>query len=204
MLYIISLLIAALAAMVLAVASVRRPLICCPAAGGAAGVLLTVGGVLAVHGAYWWAVAAVWPGLVCGVWGGWHAFVSAHRGRAAEDARERALARFPFIADERDDLVGHTITVERVDRETARAWIGIVRDDWEGLIGRRAVVERSDGRLFKVCAIEGVEGISGAEIFRAARGAAHSYRAEYVPVSPDSSSNVLADLAVDNILGGGR
>lgn len=90
---------------------------------------------------------------------------------------------YPVIINERTDLAraGHTITVERVDRATARAWIGIVRDRWEALIGRRTVVERHDGRLFKVCAIEGVDGVPDAVIDATAEGTARTYGARYVP-----------------------
>lgn len=98
------------------------------------------------------------------------------------DLKPQSTGRpYPVIVEERGDLAGHTITVERVDRATARAWIGIVRDRWESLIGRRAIVERHDGRLGKVCAIAGVDGITGEEIEHAAEATARTYGARYVP-----------------------
>lgn len=101
--------------------------------------------------------------------------------RSADLNPPPADGRFPVIVEERGGLTGHTITVERVDRATARAWIGIVRDGWESLIGRRAVVERHAGRLGKVCAIQGVHGITADEIEHAAAGTARTYGARYVP-----------------------
>lgn len=61
--------LAALAAMVVAVAAHRRPLVCCPAAGAASGVLLVLGLELAVAGDQAVALAATTTGLVAGGWG---------------------------------------------------------------------------------------------------------------------------------------
>jgi hypothetical protein len=91
-----------------------------------------------------------------------------------------AAALPPVITAERGGLAGHTITVERVDTETARAWMGVV-SDWRTLIGRRAVVERQDGRLGKVCAIAGADGVRDDEIELAAQSTAQTYGARYVP-----------------------
>lgn len=83
----------------------------------------------------------------------------------------------PFVADHRDGLTGHTITIETADTATARHWIGIV-PEWRQLIGRRAVVERQGGRLGKVVAIEGVEHADDVEAI--ADAAAYTYGARYV------------------------
>ncbi|MEV0660167.1 hypothetical protein ACIBI3_02160 [Actinomadura luteofluorescens] len=200
MLLVLSLIVAALAAMVVAVAALRRPLICCPAAGVAAGILLVIAGRLALGEYYAYSVAALASGVVAGGWGLAMALDYADR-RKAEEQRAADLARFPGIADYRPDLDGHTITVERVDRVTAREWI-YVASDWESLIGRRAVVERHDGRLSKVCAIEGVDGVRS--VFVAARATASTYGARYVPAGGGSSSDVRDELALENAAGGAR
>lgn len=85
----------------------------------------------------------------------------------------------PLITVDRGGLTGHSITVERVDAETAQAWSGIV-PDWRSLTGRRAVVERHDGHLGKVCCIAGVDGIGDDEIEPAAESTARTYGARYV------------------------
>lgn len=87
---------------------------------------------------------------------------------------------YPVITGRRDTLQGegHTITVERASRVTARDYIGRV-DDWETLIGARAVVERQDGRLVKVCQVE--PELYGGSVEDAARACAGSYGARYVP-----------------------
>lgn len=89
---------------------------------------------------------------------------------------------YPLITGQRPGLVGHTITVERVDRSTARQWLGLV-EDWQALIGRLCVVERTDGRLGKVCDVAGVNGLGDGEddVVFAASSAACVYGARYVP-----------------------
>ncbi|TDB83431.1 hypothetical protein E1264_28550 [Actinomadura sp. KC216] len=190
----------AAAAMVTAVAAVRHPRICCTAAGVASGVLLPLSGWLAVadyHAAY--AVAAGVTGTTALGWGGWHAIVQTTKQRA----RAEFVAAHPRITRRRAELDGHTITIEQVDRETARQWMSVAHD-WESLIGRLSVVERHDGWLSKVCAIEGVDGITGDVLREAAQGTARTYGARYVPVwsDPDSSASVRHEIAVDNITGG--
>jgi hypothetical protein len=86
---------------------------------------------------------------------------------------------YPVITGRRDGIEGHTITVERADRVTARGYVGRV-DDWEALIGARVVVERLDGRLVKVCQVE--PELYGEDAEDAARACASSYGARYVPV----------------------
>ncbi|KAB2347288.1 hypothetical protein [Actinomadura rudentiformis] len=82
----------------------------------------------------------------------------------------------PEIVSRRTDLSGHTITIERCDRETAQARWDVA--DRMALWGRLAVVERTDGRLSKVCAIEGVDYVT--DIEQAAEGTARTYGARYV------------------------
>lgn len=84
---IIGLIVAALAAMLVAVATTARPLVCCPAAGVAAGILLPLGLELAVAGDHLIAMAATVPGLVAGGWGLAIAFQDAERRRVAGGAR---------------------------------------------------------------------------------------------------------------------
>lgn len=85
---------------------------------------------------------------------------------------------YPVITGERPALAAldHTITVERVDPATARAWIPVHRPD--DLIGGLAVVERHNGRLAKVCALE-PDMLTGPEA--TARSYASGYGARYVP-----------------------
>lgn len=85
---------------------------------------------------------------------------------------------YPLITEERPALAGlpHTITVERVDPVTARAWVPIHRPD--ALLGGLAVVERHRGRLSKVCALE-PDLHTDAET--TARSYADGYGARYVP-----------------------
>lgn len=85
----------------------------------------------------------------------------------------------PFATARRDGLTGHTITIETADTATARHWIGIV-EDWRQLIGRRCVVERHDGRLGKVCSIDGADGVSNDDIEAIADAVAYTYGARYV------------------------
>jgi hypothetical protein len=91
MLLVLSLIIAAGAAMVLAVAQVRRPLICTPAAALASGILLVLSGKLAVAGYGLYGLAALVPSIVAGGWGLAMAFDYADRVKAEEDAARRAM-----------------------------------------------------------------------------------------------------------------
>jgi len=86
---------------------------------------------------------------------------------------------YPVVAGLRPSLEGegHTITVERADRVTARSRVGRV-DDWEALIGCRVVVERQDGRLVKVAHLE--PELFGQSAEDAARACASSYGARYI------------------------
>lgn len=88
----------------------------------------------------------------------------------------------PVLAERRDDIGGHTVTIE------------------DGPFGR-VVVERGDGLLIKVVRCEG-ELLPGESIYAVARAAAWTYGAEYVSGLYGSASSARADLAVDNILGG--
>lgn len=103
--------------------------------------------------------------------------------RSRRRAREAEPVR-PALVDRRHDLGGHTITVE---------------DGPDG----RTVVERSDGWLMKVVRTER-ELAHGETVLMVARAAAWTYGAEYVSGLYGSASSARADLAVDNILGGGR
>ncbi|MGI5223598.1 hypothetical protein [Actinoallomurus sp. CA-142502] len=88
----------------------------------------------------------------------------------------------PIITVQRDDLAGqpHTITVERVDVETARArW---PQGEYADHIGERAVVERHHGKLAAVCAT--ASELPGGSIGEAARGTARTYGAIYVGGDP--------------------
>ncbi len=88
---------------------------------------------------------------------------------------------WPLITTDRADLAEaeHTITIERCDRETADAQWDIA--ERRALIGRPAVIERHHGRLFKVCHLDGKNPRYGDTLEQIALGAAHIYRAEYVP-----------------------
>ena len=85
---------------------------------------------------------------------------------------------YPIVAEERPALaeLPHTITVERVDPVTARAWMRVHHPD--ETIGGLAVVERHNGRLAKVCALE-PDMLTGPEA--TARSYASGYGARYVP-----------------------
>jgi hypothetical protein len=102
----------------------------------------------------------------------------------AKPQPQPAPAARGFVPLYRDDLFGHTVTVE------------------DGPAGR-VVAERGNGLLVKVVRSEG-ELLPGESIFAAARAAAVTYRAEYVSGMAGSASSARADLAVDNILGGAR
>ncbi|MGI5418696.1 hypothetical protein [Actinomadura luteofluorescens] len=91
MLLVLSLIVAALAAMVTAVAAFRRPLICCPAAGVASGILLVLSGKLAVAGYGRYGLAALACGIVAGGWGLAMALDYADRVKAEEDRARRAM-----------------------------------------------------------------------------------------------------------------
>lgn len=85
----------------------------------------------------------------------------------------------PTITRFREDLIGepHTITVERIDVETARArWN---RYDYRDHVGELAVVERHHGKLATVCFVES-DNISGTPMDTVARATAHTYGATYV------------------------
>lgn len=88
----------------------------------------------------------------------------------------------PLVTRDRAGLTGHTVTVERADRNAARMFAGTVQD-WQALIGRLCVVERHDGRLGKVCDVAGVNGLGDGEddVAFAASCTAHAYGARYVP-----------------------
>lgn len=113
MLYIISLLIAALAAMGLAVATVRWPLIACPLAGAASGVLLVEAAALWLLA---WDVAAA-ASAACGiaacVWGVRLALAYADQLRAEEDATGVAEGRQDFDPDS-SAAVRHEIAAENI------------------------------------------------------------------------------------------
>lgn len=174
--------IVALAAMVAAVAVAHRPLISTAAAATTGGICLPLAGALwdALGGVY--ASAALLVAAVAAGWGIWQAlaYEAQHRPRIVpSDAGPRAC--LPLY---RDDLSGHTITIEDAP-------------------AGRVVVERGDGLLIKVVRCE-AELLPGESVFAAARGAAHAYRAEYVSGMAGSASSARADLAVDNILGGAK
>ena len=129
MIHILALLIVALAAAMLAVVTVRRPLICCPAAGVAAGVLLVLAAELAFAGDRLVAVAVLLPGLVAGGWGLWHGLADANRRReAAEQAeRERAWLETASAAEiaarmqERSEITARRQALALVARPVRRA-----------------------------------------------------------------------------------
>lgn len=193
MLYIISLLVVAVAAMGLAVATPHRPLICGPAAGAAAGVLLGLGSVLAVVGAFWWAAAAIWLGLVCLAWGAWHTLV--------QSARKRD--RYPYAVEHRE-LSGRTFTVERITTETPEI------DAGSFAVGRLAVVDRRDGVfecLWRIASTgEDPEETEQAAAVCAEKLRCHGESARYVRrgLDPDSSAAIHHQIAVDNTTGGAR
>lgn len=85
---------------------------------------------------------------------------------------------YPVLTEERTDLArrSHTITVERVDPVTARAWIPTHRPD--ELLGGLAVVERHNGHFAKVCEL-GPDMLTDAET--TARSYASGYGARYIP-----------------------
>jgi len=174
--------IVALAAMVAAVAAVPRPLISTAAATAAAGICLPLAGALwdALGGVY--ATACLLAAGAAAGWGIWQALVyeTQHRPRIAPQAAEPR----PVLVEERDDLSGHTITVE---------------DGPDG----RVVVERHDGLLHKLVRRES-ELLPGESVFAAARAAAWTYKAEYVSGLYGSASSARHDVAVDNIAGGAR
>ncbi|WP_242892542.1 hypothetical protein [Actinomadura litoris] len=107
-----------------------------------------------------------------------------HVDGATQEYRAASLHRVadmhPFVTRERAGLTGHTVTVERANRAAARLWAGIV-SNWEALIGARAVVERQDGRLTKVCAVAGADGVGDEELEAAAQCIAGTYGARYAP-----------------------
>ncbi|MBA9003703.1 hypothetical protein [Thermomonospora cellulosilytica] len=77
---------------------------------------------------------------------------------------------------DRDDLTGHTITVETVtDAIRARAMMPVAS------VGKLAVLERTDGRLGKVCAV--VEATDGRYTADVARSLAAAYGATFVEVA---------------------
>ena len=94
----------------------------------------------------------------------------------AEDLSDRPFhrTRTPTTATGPRPGAGHTITVEVLDRETAR------EAGMPGADGKRAVVERHDGRLGKICATENGL-LAGLTIEQSAQSYAHTYGARYVP-----------------------
>jgi hypothetical protein len=88
----------------------------------------------------------------------------------------------PLIASLRVDLVDqpHTITIERVDVETARAqWAA---SEYHTHIDELAIVERHEGRLSKVCWVASQSRL-GTPMDLIARVTAHTYRATYIDVA---------------------
>jgi hypothetical protein len=115
MLLVLSLIIAAGAAMVAAVAAYRRPLICCPAAGVASGVLLVLAGELAVAGYGLYAVASLASGVVAAGWGLAVALDYADRVKAEEDAARRAMLPDSSV------YVLHGVALEDVEGDATTA-----------------------------------------------------------------------------------
>ena len=158
--------IAAVAAATIGVVTIRWPRISAPAVSLAASLLIPGGAHESLTGDRLIAFGMIASGIVAGGWALVVAIQHSDRLRAEDEERaaeersaqeraaqeQAALEELPYITSVREDLAGegHTITVERVDRPTAREWSYAVRAGIEDLTGRRAVVERHEALRMRV------------------------------------------------------